>query len=294
MTEPRTPPAGALRLTLAAAALALLLPLAGCRNFGRPVKKEAPPVEFVSPLAPTGRPGMILPEIREALQERRGRIRSARTALTLTIGSARARGRQQFDASVYCRPATGEDSEVLRIRGSADAGPVFDFLLHRNEVQAVIYPERKFYRGTLAELRLNPQILAGVQPDELSESFLVERTLYQRLRENPGAPLQETADHYILSFQNRSGLTEHFHLRKTDLLVELVQRSYGSQPVSSVRYYGYRFDETGGLVPTRYDMLMTATGVELSVRVGETVFNGQAPANVTRMNVPDGYERLRL
>mgnify|MGYP001356843554 CR=1 FL=1 len=294
MTDLRILSTAPRRLVLAAAALALLIPLTACRQLGRPVKKDPPAPEFVSPFAPIGHPGMTLPEIREVLQERRSRIRSARAALTLTIGSTRSQGRQQFDASVYCRPATAENPEVLRIRGSADVGPVFDFLLHRNEVQAIIYPDRKFYRGALADFHQNPEILAGVRPDELSEFFLVERTLYQRLRETPGAQLQESADHYIVSFQDQTGLSTHFRLRKADLLVDQVERAYGNQRVSTVRYFGYQYDETGGAVPTRFDMVMETTGVELSVRVGEVVFNGQAPANVTRMTVPDGYERMRL
>ncbi len=285
--------AGFGRLAGALLLLTTVVTLSGCRARGRTVKAEAPPTEFVSPIAPVGGSGMQLADIRQVLQDRRAQIKSAQAAMTLTIGAARSRGRQQFDATVYSRPATNSSPELLRVRGSADAGPVFDFLLNRNEVQAIVYPEKQFYRGSLIDLRSNPQLLAGVQPDDLAGAFLVERTLLQRIRENPDVPVQETPNHFIIPFQTPEGLTERFHVRKGDLLVEQIERVRGNELISSVRYFGYRVEDQNALIPTRYDITL-ATGAELSVNVAEVRFNGADPDNVGRMTVPEGFERLRL
>lgn len=280
-----------LRLAVLALAVAVVLP--GCRIRGRSVRKEPPPPEFVSPLPPVGQPGLTLADIRSALQQRRGEVRSAQAALTMTVGSVRSRGRQQFDSSLYYRPGGEGSSDMLRVRGSADAGPVFDFLLNRGEVQTVIYPEQKFYRGSLTDLRANPQLLAGVQPDDLADAFAVERTLLQRIRRNPETPVHETPDHYLISFGDPAGVAETFHLRKQDLLVDRIERTFNGQPASTVQYYGYRFDETGGLVPTRYDAVV-ASGAELSVEVGDVRFNASAPEGIDHISVPEGFDRLRL
>lgn len=267
--------------------VAVFLP--GCNILRRTRRVQAvPPPPFNSPIAqPVGGPGMTTDQIRQVLGERRSDIRSLRANLTITVGEARSNTRQQFDASVYSSPPG-----FLRVRGSADAGALFDFLMDRGRVQVMVVPEKKVYIGSLAQLRTNTSLMAGIQPDDLMNSFLVEQNLYRNLRENPATPMQETQDHYEFQVVYPGGLTEVFQVRKTDLLVDKVTRTQMGQTLGLVNFYGYQF-YGNHLLPSRFDASL-ANGGQATVEVVEMRPNEAKNAELNRLTIPDGYERLSL
>ncbi len=264
--------------------------LTGCNVLRRTRKVQVqPPPPFSSPFAqPVAGPGMRLDQIRQMLGERRSDTRSLRANLTITVGEARSNTRQQFDANVYSMPPG-----FLRVRGSADAGALFDFLMDKGRVQVMIVPEKKIYIGTLAQLRANSNLMAGIQPDDLMNSFLVEQNLYRMIRENPATPMEETQDHYILSVVYPGGLGETFHLRKADLLVDKVTRNQAGQPLGEVNFYGYQFYKDNHLLPSRFDATLP-NGGQATVEVSDMRPNEPKNPELNTLTIPDGYERMSL
>jgi hypothetical protein len=277
----------AIALALAATQLALL---PGCNVLRRARKVQVqPPPPFQSPLAqPVGGPGMTADQLRVALGDRRTDTRAIRATMSISIGDARSSSRQQFDANVYSALPN-----FLRVRGSADAGTLFDFLLDKGRVEVMIVPDKKIYIGTLAQLRTNTTLMAGLQPDDLMNSFFVEQNLYRALRENPQVPLQETPDHYIATVGYAGGTIENYHLRKTDLLVDQVDRTQGAQSLGVVRYYGYQFYGGNYLLPSRFDASLP-NGGQASVTVTELHPNEARTPEIAKLKIPDGFERLSL
>jgi hypothetical protein len=263
--------------------------LSGCNVLrrGRKVQAEPPP-PFSSPITqPVGGPGMTPDQIRVVLGDRRSDTRAIRANLTLNVGEARSNTRQQFDASVYSALPN-----FLRIRGSADAGTVFDFLMDKGRVQVMMVPDKKVYIGTLAQLRTNTNLMAGLQPDDLMNSFFVEENLYKALRQNPQTPVQETQDHYVATVVYPGGITENYQIRKNDLLVDQVDRSQGNMSLGMVRYYGYQYYDKA-LLPSRFDATLP-NGAQASVTAVDIRPNEAKTPEIGRLVIPDGFERLSL
>jgi hypothetical protein len=271
------------------------LMLSGCDIFRRARRVQAtPPPPFQSPITEViGRPGMTLPDIANTLKERQADTRSILGVLSIIVGEARSRMRLQFDANMYFAPP-----EFLRVRGAADQGTLFDFMMQGDQVQVMLVPEKKIHTGTLAGLRGNTSLMAGIQPDDLMYSFLVEQNLYRHLSSYSGATLQQTQDHYIVTVAYATGITENFHLRMNDLLVDRVERYSGRQLVGSVRYDGYGFYQKEGsrvshLLPTRFEAQMPSGGV---ATVEARSLEPNAPRNqeLTILEVPPDFQRLPL
>lgn len=271
-------------------AIGQIVSLPGCNVLrrGRKVQAEAPP-PFQSPITQqVGGPGMTADQIRVVLGERRTDTRAIRGQMTISVGEARSSTRQQFDANVYSALPN-----FLRVRGSAEAGTIFDFLLDRGRVQLMMVPDKKVYIGTLAQLRTNTTLMGGLQPDDLMNSFFVEQNLYRAMRQGAQTPLQETPDHYIVSVSYPGGTTENYHLRKIDLLVDQVDRSQGNANLGSVRYYGYQFYAGNALLPSRYDATLP-NGAAASVSVTDMQPNAPKTPEIGKLVIPDGFERLSL
>jgi len=265
--------------------------LTGCNVFRRARKVQAtPPPPFNSPIAqPVGGPGMSVDQIRAVLGERRSDVRSLRGNLTITVGETRSTTRQQFDAQVHSAPSTN----FLRVRGSADAGTLFDFLMDRDRVQVMVVPEKKIYVGNMAQLRANQTLMSGIQPDDLMNQFLVEQNLYRVLRQNPDTPMVEGADHYEFTVGYPGGMTEVYSMRKPDLLVDKITRSHGGRQMGQVLFYGYQFYEGRHLLPSRFDATLP-NGGQATVEVVDLKPNEAKNEQLGRLNIPDGYERLSL
>jgi len=284
------------RFILVVAALAAMVLLGGCNVFrnARRVQAEPPP-PFQSPITTmVGHPGMSIPQIAEAIQPRQADTRAILASLSVTVGQARSRTRMQFDASMYFAPP-----DFLRVRGSADTGTLFDFLVHENHAQVMVVPEKKFYSGTQAALRNNPDLMAGIQPDDLMQSFLVEQNLYRHLT-NPAsnASLRETKDHYLLTVSYATGVTEAYSLRMNDLLVDRIERSFGRRAMGSVRFDGYAFytpehSKTPHLLPTRFEAQLPS-GAVATVVAEEIQPNAKRQPALETIDVPPDYQRLPL
>lgn len=262
----------------------------GCNVFrrGRKVQAEAPP-PFQSPITQqVGGPGMTADQIRVVLGDRRSDTRAIRGTMSIAVGEARSSTRQQFDASVYSALPN-----FLRVKGSAESGTLFDFLLDKDRVQVMMVPDKKVYIGTLAQLRSNTNLMAGLQPDDLMNSFFVEQNLYRALRQNPQLQVQETPDHYVAAVVYPGGITENYNLRKTDLLVDSVDRSQGSQSLGNVRYYGYQYYAGNALLPSRFDANLPS-GAVASVTVTDLQPNAPRTPEIGKLVIPDGFERMSL
>lgn len=267
----------------------------GCDIFRRARRVPVqPPPPFQSPFTEfVGRPGMSLPEITEILGERQADTRSILGTLSVIVGQSRSRTRLQFDANMYFAPP-----EFLRVRGSADAGTLFDFLMEGNNVQVMLTPEKKIHSGTLAQLRQNPDLMAGLQPDDLMYSFLVDKNLYLNLTTKPGATIQQTPTHYIITVIYPSGLSENYHLRMGDLLVDRIERYNGRRAMGSVRFDGYGFfqaenSEISHLLPTRFEAQSTDGNL---VIVEARTLQPNAPRNeeLGIINIPPDFQQLPL
>jgi hypothetical protein len=266
-----------------------LVTLPGCNVLrrGRKVQAEPPP-PFQSPITQqVGGAGMTIDQIKVALGERRSDTRAIRGQLTISVGEARSNTRQQFDANVYSALPS-----FLRVRGSAEAGTIFDFILDKGRVQVMMVPDKKVYIGSLAQLRTNTSLMGGLQPDDLMNSFFVEQNLYTALRQNPQIPLQETPDHYIASVAYPGGTVENYHLRKMDLLVDQVDRTQGNANLGSVRYAGYQF-YGNALLPSRFDATLS-NGAAATVSVSDIQPNAAKTPEIGKLVIPDGFERLSL
>lgn len=283
------------KLRLVTILLLCVAMLAGCDIFRRARRVPAtPPPPFQSPITEViGRPAMTLPEIADALKERQADTRSILGMLSIVVGEARSRTRLQFDANMYFAPP-----DFLRIRGAADHGTLFDFLLQADQVQVMLVPEKKVHIGNLAALRGNSSLMGGIQPDDLMYSFLIEQNFYRHITSYSGATMQETPDHYIVTIAYATGITENYHLRMADLLVDNVERYNGRQMIGSVRYDGYSFYQKEGsrvshLLPTRFEAQLPSGGV---ATVEASSLEPNAPRNreLQIMEIPPDYQRLPL
>lgn len=281
---------------LGALAMAALL-LGGCDIFRRARRVQAePPPPFQSPITEViGHPGMTLPQITEALGARQADTRSILGVLTITVGEARSRSRMQLDANMYFAPP-----EFLRVRGSADAGTLFDFLMQGDQVQVMVVPEKKVHIGNLAGLRANQNLMGGIQPDDLMYSFLVEQNLYRQLQVPGAAQLREDKDHFVISVTYSTGIREDFSLRMTDLLVDRIDRFQARRLLGSVRFDGYAFfpaatgkSKAQHLLPTRFEAQLPNGGVA-TVETHELQPNAPRTKPLTVMDIPPDFQQIRL
>jgi hypothetical protein len=231
---------------------------------------------------------MTADQIRVALGDRRTDTRAIRGSMTIAVGEARSNTRQQFDANVYSALPN-----FLRIKGAAEAGTIFDFLLDRGRVQVMMVPDKKVYIGTLAQLRSNTSLMGGLQPDDLMSSFFAEENLYRALKQNPQMQVQETPDHYVASVMYPTGMSETYQIRKTDLLIDQVDRTQGNQSMGNVRYYGYQYFGGNALLPSRFDANLP-TGAVASISVSDIQPNAAKTPEIGKLVIPDGFERLAL
>lgn len=264
--------------------------LSGCNILRRGKKVTAePPPPFSSPITQAvGGPGMTADQIRVALGDRRTDTRAIRGTMSIAVGEARSNTRQQFDANVYSALPN-----FLRIKGAAEAGTIFDFLMDKGRVQVMMVPDKKVYIGTLAQLRTNTSLMAGLQPDDLMNSFFVESNLYRALRQNPQMQVQETPDHYVAMVMYPGGISENYNIRKTDLLVDQVDRAQGNQSLGTVHYYGYQYYGGNTLLPSRFDANLP-NGAVASVTVSDLQPNAAKTPEIGKLIIPDGFERLSL
>lgn len=287
----------------AARLLALLLiacvTLTGCNIFrrGRAVQAEPPP-PFSSPITEAvGRPGMTLPDITAVLAERQADTRSILGTLSIVVGEARSNTRMQFDANMYFAPP-----DLLRLRGTADAGTLFDFLMLNGQATVLLVPEKKAHVGTVDRLRRNPTVMAGIQPDDLMYSFLAEQNLYRSITGGAQVQLREAGDHYEILVPYPSGVSETFRLRMSDLLIDGIQRKQGRRNMGSVRFDGYAFYDVANdkskkkkkhLLPTRFEAQLPSGGVA-TVESRDLQPNAPRNEDLTRVDIPADFQQQAL
>ena len=272
--------------------------LSGCNIFRRARTVQAePPPPFQSPITqPVGHPGMTLQEIAQALEKRQADTRSILGTLSITVGEARSRTRMQFDAHMYFAPP-----DFLRVRGSADAGTLFDFLMQGDQVQVMLVPEKKIHTGTVARLRQNPTLMAGIQPDDLMYSFLAEQNLYRSIMSGGGAQLAEQGDHFEITVPYASGVSEKFRLRVSDLLIDNIERFQGRRNLGHVRFDGYAFYAAPGgktkkaqhLLPSRFEATLPS-GASATVEARELEPNAPRNKELSTMDVPPDFQAQPL
>lgn len=275
---------------LLALAMALMVGFSGCHILrGRRVQATPPP-PFSSPIEqPVGRPGMSVQDILTVMSERRTDLRSLLGSLTLTVGAARSNSRQQFDANMYSAPPS-----FLRVQGSADTGTLFDFLLDEQRVQVLVNPEQTMYEGTLDRLRSNQKLMAGIQPDDLVNSFFIEQNLYRTLTQAPPAAFKEEKDHYLITIAYPTGVSERYHLRMQDLLVDRVERLAGRRNIGNVRFDSYRFlGNDKHLVPARFEAALPS-GAVATVEVNSLEPNAKREKALTVLEMPSDFRKVPL
>lgn len=250
------------------------------RNFDRGRK-------FKSPLTPIGETAMSFADVNRKLIERQQQVKTLRANLDVTA-NAGLRGRQQFQTQLFVKLP-----DFMRVRGSQNAGTVFDILVNRQEVQVIVYPERRYYRGTLAQLQANPSVLGGLYPGELIDKFAVEQTLLQRIAKQPQPQFYPSADHVIVRFDLGNGVAERYHLRRSDLLTDLYERYYGQQLLSSIKYWGYDFYQGGFLLPSQFTA-QSAGGGQFNAKVTDMRLNEPVPPQLAALAVPEGFTRHTL
>ena len=286
----RRPPRLA-RLTLAALlGAAILAGLTGCKpgRLGQ-LPSSALPRDFASPLQPVGSQRMGPAEVASTLRARRSDIKSVRGNGSLVLGGSAA-GRQSFDLNVVIKYP-----DTLRVRGTQTSGAVFDVLMKRGDLQAVVYPERTAYHGRTAELRANPAPLMGIDPTLLLDAFEIETVLLDRLERYPGVSTSgSSGTHYSYTFLYTDGTGERFLVRTSDLLVQRYERLRGGRSEAAVTYAGFRQADGGTLVPTGFVTDVAAAGGQFAVTTGELHINEKAPEQAFTLPVPEGFRRAQL
>ena len=275
-------------------AIALLLP--GCDIFRRARRVQVePPPPFQSPITEIiGAPGMSAADIAAAIKARQADTRSILGSLSVIVGEARSRTRMQFDANMYYAPP-----DFLRVRGAADQGTLFDFLMRDGQAQVMLVPEKKIHTGSVAALRNNPTLMGGVQPDDLVQSFLIDQQLYKILSDPAsGAFVQQTPDHYVISVAYVTGVTETYSVRMADLLVDRVERHANRRLLGSVRFDAYAFygkegSKTLHLLPSRFEAQLP-TGAVATVQAVDIQPNAKREEALTFITVPPDFQQLPL
>lgn len=277
-------------------ALAVMMMLAGCDVFRRARRVQAePPPPFQSPITEIiGYPGMTAPDIAAAMKSRQADTRAILGSLSVIVGQARSRMRMQFDANMYYAPPG-----FLRVRGAADAGTLFDFLMRDGNATVMLVPEQRVHLGTVAALRNNPTLMGGVQPDDLLQGFMVDQNLYKILSDPmSGAQVAENRTHFVVTVNYVTGITETYHIRMTDLLVDRLERSAGRRTIGSVRFDGYAFyrqenSNATHMLPSRFEAQLP-TGAVATVEAVDLQPNAKRPETLNSINIPPDFQRLPL
>jgi hypothetical protein len=256
----------------------------GC-ILGRRAPRKQPIPEFSSPLPPTGEPGLSLGDVRDRLAQRQAGVRTIRSSGQITVGGGRALPRQQFDVTI-----TAELPSFVRVRGSQDTGTVFDLIVDNQDVKMLVFPERKFYRGSLNDLRRNPLVLMGISPDDLITNFVVEQNLLRRLKTSV-AGFDESIDHYNITIAFNNGVSERYALRKSDLLIEKLERFFDGRPTSNVLFSEYKLAGGGDVLPSRFDVTL-AGGSEFSAHMQQLQTGEEIGSNMRAFSIPDGFDRM--
>jgi hypothetical protein len=246
----------------------------------RPLRQPVP--EFTSPIAPVGRYNLQAAEVVAVLQQRQRKLRTIRANLNLVLGGREA-ARQRFDVSMFV-----QQPNRLRLRGTQEQGTVFDVLINRNDVQAVVYPERRYYRGTLDQLRRNPQVTAGIDPELFFDVLSMEQLLLSRHAAYRQLPMRRDFRHYEVRFDYSNGTSEVFRLRQQDLLIDRYERFAGRNLTAGVTFTGYQLAD-GHLVPTGFIVDVPAAGGQFGASVLEVRPNAPAPETVFDLRVPEGF-----
>ncbi|MCX7718559.1 MAG: DUF4292 domain-containing protein [Candidatus Sumerlaeaceae bacterium] len=246
----------------------------------RPLRQPVP--EFTSPIAPVGRYNLQASEVVTVLKQRQRNLRTIRANLNLVLGGREA-ARQRFDVSMFV-----QQPNRLRLRGTQEQGTVFDVLINRNDVQAVVYPERRYYRGTLDQLRRNPQVTAGIDPELFFDVLSMEQLLLSRHAAYRQLPMRRDLRHYEVRFDYSNGTSEVFRLRQQDLLIDRYERFMGRNLTAGVTFTGYQLAD-GHLVPTGFIVDVPAAGGQFGASVVEARPNAPAPETVYDLRVPEGF-----
>lgn len=307
--------------TAAALAVAASAALSGCRGLrGKPVADAPPPKEFVSPLPRRDQGAAFTAELLWTELRARNRGAGNLTAqLVLVAGLPAMRGRQQFDANLIY---TDQGVESLRLRGSGLAGPAFDVLVAGNAVTAAVFPEKKVYRGTRADLAANPNLLGGVAPDDLLRAMRPADNLVSRYAAPTTGLADEGPDHWTIDTAD-AGSVIRWRVRKADLLIDRLETAPPGQPfpaaggrgsgagragggglfggagragraVLAVDYSGYQLARgSGALVPTRFDMNLP-NGAQLTVTVANPESGRGLPKDAFKLEPPAGFQTLPI
>ena len=205
---------------------------------------------------------------------------------SLQLGGGVA-GKQTFDLNVVIKYP-----DALRVRGTQTAGAVFDVMMKRGDLQAVVYPERTAYRGRTADLRANPAPLMGIDPSLLLDAFDIESVLLDRLERYPAVSTAgSNTGHYSFTFLYTDGTGERFLARRSDLLVQRYERLRGGRAEAALTYAGFRDAGGGALVPTAFVTDVAAAGGQFAVTTDEIHVNEKAPEQAFNLPVPEGFRR---
>jgi hypothetical protein len=271
-----------------AALLLAALSLAACNQFrsslfNRGSSREDRNRQFVSPVEPITERNLGLPQIRAKLAERQGSVKTLIAGLELVAGGGV--GKQQFQANLAVQPPG-----FLRVRGSQNQVTVFDILVKGEQVKFVTFPDRRYFDGTLAQLRANPEMLAGFYPEQLVENFTVEQTLLRRLNSNREQPLlYRTRGHYIVRFDNATGsASESYHLREADLLVDYYENQEGGKKTGGIRFWAYELASGKYLLPTQFVVELPGGG-RFSANVRDMRVNEAVSPTLQQLEVPAGF-----
>jgi hypothetical protein len=209
--------------------------------------------------------------------------------LDLVGGSADTPGQQVIQTQMFSRPPN-----LLRVRGSHTAGTLFDVLLDHQSLGIVVYPDQKHFTGTVQDLRSNPRILGGFNPEELPWMFLIETQLVDRLRDPSMVQLTKRSRHYTVEVRFPNGLVERYRLRAEDLLVDTYERFYGRSTVIAIYYWRYDLTGQNHLLPTHFTADFPSADGQFTVRVNTLDVNGKSPPDIGRLRVPEGFQRVSL
>ena len=277
---------GMLKLVLLALTLVSVV---GCNQLRmgpmgrRAAAREDAQRSFSSPIAPVEQRNMSLQDIVATLNKRQSTVRSLRANLDLTAGAGSTR--QVFQGNLVVQP-TG----FLRVRGTRDQISVFDILVRDDKVRFVSFPDRVFFDGTLAELRANPEVMAGLYPEQLVENFTVEQSLIRKLKQHPQPMLYSDRDHYIIRLDAADGSSERWHLRQSDLLVDRYETMIGNRTIAVVRYWAYQVVDQKYLLPTQLVVESPEARTRFSVEVKEMSVNEPVNPVLNQLDVPPGFK----
>jgi hypothetical protein len=263
-----------------------LAAFSGC-IFKKPARDPDQGRQFQSPLPDIQVRNLAYPEVRELLEQRACKTGPLKANMTLTAGGGLA-GRQQFQTTMFLK-----QPNFLRVRGSQESGTVFDVMINRDEVRAVVYPERNFYRGHRYALQTNPMVLGGIDPEVLMQNFAVEQSLVQAMQQYQ-PDFQVTRDHYVLTFMKPDGATDRYTLRQADLLCDMYERLYNGNLYSNIRFYGYTPVEGRCLLPLQFTVTLPRNNTQFQASVNEVRINEEIPAQAYEVPVPQGFSHMAL